>query len=236
VPGKEPKSRGTACRAPTGEDPAPTERTLASGTIVRGLRWGNAPLHALLLHEPGADLDAWGILPPRLAARLPLTVEAFDLPGHGLSDDPWQPDALPGLLRTLGAGDAARDMRIVIAAGSVATAVLALAAELHFAGVVLLSPEAAAQPDPLPRSPLTPKLVFAGSLAGDELTAARRLATAAGGWAVVTAVPIAVRGARVFDTEWGPRLADQIETFCRDCLVRPAPRSAPGRSARNVSG
>ena len=197
--------------------PAPIEQALPWGPVVRGLRWGGGPHRLLLLHEPGADLDAWGSLPAHLASRLPLEVIAYDLPGHGLSDDPWEPERLPGVVRALAHGEG-NGRCLAIAAGSVATVVLAMAGELRLAGAILLSPPT---PDsPTPRSPHLPKLIFAGSLAGADVQTARRLATSSGGWAIVTSVPVAVSGAEMLDSEWSARIADQIGVFARDCLAR----------------
>src|SRR6476620_10678131 len=77
------------------------EYPLPWGIVVRGQRWGPAPDRVLLLHEPGTDLDAWGSLPARLAQELMIGVAAFDLPGHGLSDDPWEATRLGDTLRAL---------------------------------------------------------------------------------------------------------------------------------------
>src|SRR5215217_5716273 len=43
--------------------PQAIEWSLPGGKIIRGFRWGIGPDTALLLHEPGADLDAWTTLP-----------------------------------------------------------------------------------------------------------------------------------------------------------------------------
>lgn len=198
--------------------PAPVEVVLPWGSVVRGLRWGGGPDSLLLLHEPGADLDAWGSLPPYLAGRLPLDVTSCDLPGHGLSDDPWEPERLPELVLALAENEGGGHRRFVLAAGGVASVVLALAGDLRLAGVIVLSPPA---PDASRlRSPRVPKLIFAGSLAGEELRDARRMATSSGGWAVVTSVPVAASGTGLLATDWAPRIADQIGVFLRDCLTR----------------
>lgn len=198
---------------------APTlvEQALPWGPVVHGLRWGSSPDLLLLLHEPGADLDAWGPLPAHLARRLSLEVTAYDLPGHGLSDDPWEPERLADLVRALAEREVG-GRRFVVAAGSVAGGVLALAGELGLAGVILLSPPVA--DFPVPRSPHVPKLIFAGSLAGEDVQNARRLATSSGGWAVVTSVPVAVSGAGMLATDWASRIADQSCVFLHDCLAR----------------
>jgi hypothetical protein len=254
------------------------------GPVVRGVRRGEGAAVALLLHEPGADLDAWGHLPDQLARALPLTVIALDLPGHGLSDDPWEPERLGDLIQfaldvtsrsnpspdidphpnpspiAMGEGlsryrsdsqpqtrkDAAtplsrragrggqggegsrretgwyEGLNFLIAAGSTATSALVSTAELPLNGVVLLSLEA---PDPdikLSRSPRVPKLLVAGSLAGDDLQTARRLSAQCGGWSVVTALPVAARGTELLVSPWSAQLVETVVAFLRDCARRPA--------------
>src|SRR5687768_8666046 len=79
--------------------PRAVEWSLPWGQVIRGFRWGEGPDSVLLLHEPGADLDAWRNLPAEIARQLEIESVAVDLPGHGLSDDPWDPERLPDLLR-----------------------------------------------------------------------------------------------------------------------------------------
>jgi pimeloyl-ACP methyl ester carboxylesterase len=85
------------------ERPSPEaiERDLPWGGVLRGFRWGKSSDVALLLHDPGADVDAWGPLPFEIARQLEIEAVAVDLPGHGLSDDPWEAGRLPDLLRSL---------------------------------------------------------------------------------------------------------------------------------------
>ncbi len=80
------------------------ELPLPWGPVIRGFRWGEGSDTLFLLHEPGSDIDAWGMLPATLAHVLQVKTVALDLPGHGLSDDPWDPVRLPDLLRELSIG------------------------------------------------------------------------------------------------------------------------------------
>ncbi|MGH2616037.1 MAG: hypothetical protein ACRDJC_12415, partial [Thermomicrobiales bacterium] len=82
-------------------EPHAIELTLPWGPVVRGHRWDGGPDSVLLLHEPGADLDAWGTLPDQLARALNVEVIVVDLPGHGLSDDPWEAGRIAELIRFL---------------------------------------------------------------------------------------------------------------------------------------
>ena len=191
---------------------------LSWGPVVRGVRLGAGDDTALLLHDAGRDIDAWGALPWRLSEELPLQVVAFDLPGHGLSDDPWQPERLDELLRELVLP--LPSARIVLAPGATALAALRLAAELALTGLVCLSPDALTPSSALTRSPSVPKRLFAGSAAGDDLATARRLAGAAGGWAVVTSLPVAERGTGLLATAWGEPISEAIVAFLRDCQQR----------------
>jgi pimeloyl-ACP methyl ester carboxylesterase len=81
--------------------PEAVELPLPWGPVIRGFRWGGGPDTAFLLHEPGSDIDAWGTLPVLIARQLGIETVALDLPGHGLSDDPWDPARLPDLLLEL---------------------------------------------------------------------------------------------------------------------------------------
>src|SRR5829696_6174274 len=102
--------------------PQAIEWNLPWGPVLRGFRWGDGPDVALLLHDPGADLDAWGALPVEIARQLEIETVAVDLPGHGLSDNPWEPERLPDLLRNLPDIAPAAGLRFLIAAGDSAIA------------------------------------------------------------------------------------------------------------------
>lgn len=63
------------------------ELDLDDGITLRGIRIdGGRAARLVLLHDVGRDLDEFGRLPEALA-RLGCDVMAFDLPGHGISDD-----------------------------------------------------------------------------------------------------------------------------------------------------
>jgi pimeloyl-ACP methyl ester carboxylesterase len=202
--------------------PQAIEWCLPWGPIIRGFRWGEGPDTVLLLHEPGADLDAWMTLPVQIARQLEIETVAVDLPGHGLSDDPWDPARLPDLLRQLPDLAQSAGRRYLVAAGSPAITALEQASSIELAGLVCLSPEVPEDGRNLPRSPRLPKLFVAGSLAGSDLEDARRLGPACGGWSVVTSLPVAERGTGLLTSSWGVHLVEQIVAFLRDCQRRPA--------------
>ena len=203
--------------------PQPIEWNLPWGAVVRGLRWGSGADLALLLHEPGADLDAWLTLPVDVARQLEIETIAVDLPGHGLSDDPWDPAQLPDLLRALPEFAPVAGRRFLVAAGASAFSALEQAENIDLSGLICFSPQMPDHEQSPPRSPRVPKLFVAGSLAGSDLDTARRLATASGGWTVVTALPVAERGTGLLASAWGGQLIEQIIAFLRDCQRRPFP-------------
>jgi pimeloyl-ACP methyl ester carboxylesterase len=205
------------------------EWILPWGTVLRGFRWGQGLDTAVLLHEPGADLDAWATLPVEIARQLEIETVAVDLPGHGLSDDPWDPAQLPDLLQHLPDLAPTTGRRFLIAAGAPALAALERASTVELAGLVCLSPAIPEDGQYPARSPRLPKLFVAGSLAGNDLNNARQLATACGGWAVVTSLPVAARGTALLASSWGGQLVEQITAFLRDCQRSPtqAHPSAP---------
>lgn len=192
------------------------ELELPWGQTLRGVRWQGAGAPLLLLHEPGADLDAWSALPALLATTLGCDVFAYDLPGHGLSDDPWEPERLPMLVTHASQHVAAGHRLSIVAAGQGATTALRLAPALPLLGLICLSPDEPGTPPP--RSPTVPKLFFASALAGDDLARARRLASDCGGWSLVTSIPSQARGTALLDDEWRGRMTEQMLGFLRDCL------------------
>jgi pimeloyl-ACP methyl ester carboxylesterase len=201
--------------------PEAIERDLPWGGVLRGYRWGKSFDVVLLLHDPGADVDTWGPLPFEIVRQLEIEMIAVDLPGHGLSDDPWEAGRLPDLLRALPEIAPAAGLRFLIAAGESATAALEHAPEIELSGLVCLSPQILDDGWHSPRSPRVPKLFVAGSMAGSDLRDARRLATSCGGWAVVTAYPVAERGTLLLTSRWSKHLVEEIVAFLRECQQRP---------------
>ena len=73
-------------------------------------------------------------LPVEIARRLEIETIAVDLPGHGLSDDPWDPARLPDLLRAIPEIAPAAGRRFLIAAGASATTALEQAPVIELSG------------------------------------------------------------------------------------------------------
>ncbi len=230
---------------------------LPDGTMPRGQQWGEGESRVLLLHAAGGDLDAWGDLPSLLAAR-GFRVQTVDLPGHGLSDGPWQPDRLVALVRWLagGEGEIVVDVEATIAsrraparqpvralerpanatcvvgAGASADAALRVAADGAIDGLVAMSPTA--EIDSVAGWSGVPKLIVASSLVSDEMQVAKCLAQQGGGWTMLSTIPVAASGAALLDGAWGAQVREQIVSFLRDCQRRrrraaPAPDSARNR-------
>lgn len=203
------------------------------GTVVRGQRWGALPDRILLVHEPGTDLDAWGSLPARLAEELMFGVAAFDLPGHGLSDDPWEPDRAGDVLRAL-VGRAELPFRqVLITADLTAGAALDVAPDLQRVGLVCLSPETSPGTMTPPRSPEVPKLFFASAHAGGEIDNARTLASNSGGWANVNSLAVEETGTALLACRWSEQVEEGIISFARDFFGLRAPSSHLLPNARN---
>ena len=194
--------------------------SLPWGPAVRGLRWPGGVGTAVLIHEPGADLDAWRTLPAALAATLDLEVTAWDLPGHGLSDDPWDLSQVTQIVKAL-FGDAGRGQHhFAIAAGESAFAALNVAANQSCSGLVLFTPRDSDDAIAIERSPAVPKLFLAGALSGNDVSTARRLARDSGGWSIVTSLPETAGGTTLLASGSAAMILDQIGVFLGDCLFR----------------
>lgn len=199
------------------------ELPLPTGTVVRGRHWRHGPDSALLIHEPGGDLDAWDNLPELLHGD-GLSVLAIDLPGHGLSDDPWQPDALPDVIAHLVESVPTRGngARFIVGAGLSATAVLLAPPAVRIMGIVAFSPVDTGHDLPADRRPpARPKLVLVGAHGG-EAGAARGVAKRVPGWCAVSTFPTAYQGSALLASAWGAQAREQTLGFLRDCRRRRA--------------
>jgi pimeloyl-ACP methyl ester carboxylesterase len=201
---------------------APIEIAPAGFPILRGLGWGTEP-SILLLHAPGGDLDDWRDLPALLALRTGAGTQSFDLPGHGLSEDPLCPSLEP-LLAALLQTEAMGGVRIVVAAGETAVAALRVADTVSLTGVVAFSPLGHDVQRPgapaLPRSPRVAKLFLTTGQPSGDADRCRQLAQAVGGWAMVVALggPSAV--AALLDGPRGAQIRDTVAGFARERLLR----------------
>jgi pimeloyl-ACP methyl ester carboxylesterase len=177
---------------------------------VRGLAWPGGPDTVILIHDIGGDLDSWGALPATLAAE-GYRVVAIDLPGHGLSDDPWDSERAPEQVAEIVSATRTDPGRCFgIAIGSLAPVI----GDLVVDALVVVSPHAPAVPER--PGAASPCLIFVGG--ADPVTAdvADRFFRARRGWTVVSSFGVAENGAALLSGPWAGHLAEQTVAFLRD--------------------
>jgi len=215
------QGKGSEAAGPVPLRAAAVEFAATDGGVLRGLRYGEGERWVVLVHDEGHDLDAWKILVPELAA-LGLTVLAFDLRGHGTSDDPWEPRLLPtdvvAALR-LARSEGARALYLV-GAGAGATAALVAAGKLQVKALVALSPHA--ELDGIPpgalRESRAPKLFIVGGADPSAAAQASSVHRASIGWSVLAAPPVEAQGTDLLASEWGETVAEHVLVFLTDYL------------------
>jgi pimeloyl-ACP methyl ester carboxylesterase len=188
----------------------PIAIALESGPTVRGLAWPGGPDRIILIHEVGGDLDSWGTLPATLATE-GYRVVAIDLPGHGLSDDPWDIDHMADQIAEIVSAVRTDPGRcFVVAIGSLAPVI----GDLVVDALVVVSPHAPAVPGQSVAA--SPCLIFVGGADPDASGAADRFFRARRGWAVVSSFGVAENGAALLVGPWAGHLAEQTIAFLRD--------------------
>jgi pimeloyl-ACP methyl ester carboxylesterase len=177
---------------------------------VRGLAWPGGPDTVILIHDAGGDLDAWGALPATLAGQ-GYRVVAIDLPGHGLSDDPWESERAPEIVAEIvSAARLVSGRCFVIGAGSLAPVIGGMVMD----ALVMVSPHALAGPER--SASASPCLIFVGGADPASVDAADRFFRARRGWAVVSSYGAAENGTALLSSEWAGHLAEQTIAFLRD--------------------
>jgi len=178
------------------------------GIVLRGERAGQADRWAVLVHDEGRDLDGWRELTSWLAER-GFSVLAFDLPGHGASDDPWQPDlALPAVEAAVEfvRSEGARQVHLV-GEGIGAIAALAAAADSsrNVASIAAFSPRLSGSVTDFEtvREARAPKLILVGSLGLAALGDAEAVFRGAVGPCELAKFPVEAQGTDLLDGEWG---------------------------------
>jgi alpha-beta hydrolase superfamily lysophospholipase len=182
---------------------------------LRGERSGGSERWAVLVHGVGHDLDAWRPLAIWLAER-DVSVLAFDLPGHGASDDPWEPElVLPAVVSAIdyATSQGARKVHLV-GEGVGAIAALAAAAEpaCNIASIAAFSPQAddrVAQPDQV-REARAPKVILVGSLSDGPLEAAEAAFRSAIGPCEMLKFPVVAQGTDLLAGDWGQHAREKV--------------------------
>ncbi len=180
------------------------------GGVVRGYRWWGEGNWVVLVHGIGEDLDAWGDVAAVLAGD-GYGVVVTDLPGHGLSDDPWEAgragEVIAGLVAEVRGMGARRCF--VVAVGELAVA--AVRAQGVDACVVVSPSEPDEEEEPTP-----PVLVLVGGLERVAVEAADRFFRWTRGWAVMSALGTGAQGTAIFGSEWGGHAREQVLGFLGD--------------------
>lgn len=182
---------------------------------LRGLRLGQADRWAVLVHGEGHDLDGWRPLAGWLADR-GFSVMAFDLPGHGASDDPWEPTlALPAVVAAIDFARSKGSQQIhIVGEGVGAIAALAAAADptRQVSSIVALTPRADDRVAEfvVVREARAPKLILVGSLGRDALESAEALYRAAIGHCEMVKFPVVAQGTDLLAGEWGPHAREKV--------------------------
>jgi pimeloyl-ACP methyl ester carboxylesterase len=193
----------------------PFELSWRGGT-VRGYRWPGDRNAILLLHDVGQDLDAWSEVPAALSAE-GYGVVAVDLPGHGLSDDPWDAAEAPVLIEAIAAElrSAGAVRCFAIAVGPLAAAALTAAG---VDAIVALSPAPLAEP---PSRPTPPALVLVGGGDAGPAREADRFFRDTRGWAVFSSFGTSDQGSALYAGTWGGHALEQTLAFLNDYRARP---------------
>jgi alpha-beta hydrolase superfamily lysophospholipase len=203
------------------EQPADATRAVAvefrgpDTLVLRGLRFGAGKHWAVLVHDVGKDLDGWRHLAAWLGDR-GLSVLAFDLPGHGASDDPWEPQL--AVAAVFAAVDFARSNSSqqvhLVGDGVGALAALAVAAggSHDIASVTSVSPQADERVATLGdiREARVPKLILVGSLSQSAVEFADHVFRGGIGPCEMARFPVARQGTDLLNGEWGSHAREKI--------------------------
>jgi pimeloyl-ACP methyl ester carboxylesterase len=194
----------------------PVEFAGPRALTLRGLRSGEGDRWAVLVHGERRDLDGWRPLAGWLAEH-GLSVLAFDLPGHGASDDPWEPAlALPAVIAAIdfARSESSQPVHLVGEGVGAIAALAAAAADLtrQVASIVALSPRADDRVAELVeiREARAPKLILVGSLSPVALEGAEAVFRGAIGLCEMVKFPVAVQGTDLLAGEWGVHAREKV--------------------------
>jgi pimeloyl-ACP methyl ester carboxylesterase len=186
---------------------------------VRGNRYGQGRRWAVLVHDEGRDLDSWKGFIPQLV-RSGFCVLAFDLCGHGASDDPWDPVfVVADVIQALDFAQAQGATQLyLLGAGIGGTAALVAAGTCATRSIVTLSPRThlTSETEADIRASRAPKLILAGSreeLAAQQATDVYHRVI---GWSILETPPVAEQGTDLLWSAWGDEMREHILAFLRD--------------------
>ena len=209
--GRRSISTASGARPISTRQPNPIEIPYLSGTVIRGQFWPGETATVVLIHDAGADLDAWDSLPASLAAA-GYRVLVVDLPGHGLSDDPWEPERAGEVIAAI--VDQARSL------GSAALFAISMGELSPIVGSNVLDAHVAVSPRPDPgwtrEESRSPCLIFVGGADVDAAAATDRYFRGRLGYSVVSSFGVTGNGVALLRSRWAQHLQEQTLAFLRD--------------------
>ena len=182
---------------------------------LRGLRSGQSDRWVVLVHGEGRDLDVWRPLAGWLADH-DFSVLAFDLPGHGASDDPWEPNlALPAVTAAIdfSRSEGSREVHLVGArVGAIAALAAAADATRRVTSIVALSPymDARVAEWVEVREARAPKLILVGALSPAALEGAEAVFRGAIGHCEMVKFPVGAQGTELLAGEWAVHAREKV--------------------------
>jgi pimeloyl-ACP methyl ester carboxylesterase len=188
------------------------------GTTLRGICWGGSDRWVLLVHDLGEDLDAWQPLEAVLAesgcSRL-----AFDLRGHGASDDTLSNDRTDLDIEAAArfSEEAGAKRICVLSAGRSGIVALGLRRERPFEAMALLSPGPLEGRDPSSlRGQGTRKLFVVGSQDETLAKASSALHSTSIGWCYAVSFPTARQGCSLLEGAHAIHTKEHLASFVRE--------------------
>ena len=169
----------------------------------------------MLVHGEGRDLDGWRPL-ARWLADHGFSVLAFDLPGHGASDDPWELKlALPAVTAAIdfARSEGSREVHLVgERLGAFAALAAAADSTRRVASIVALSPHmdvrVAEWVDV--REARAPKLILVGALSPRALEGAEAVFRGAIGQCEMVKFPVGAQGTDLLTGEWALHAREKV--------------------------
>ena len=197
------------------------ELKTADGVTLRGEVAMCTSDWIILVHPPGADIDAWRPLSDVLE-EVALTVLAVDLRGHGGSDgEPGEAALQRDVDAMLEYADSHGALRMYLGfAGPTAAVASSIDPRHDVRGIVFVAPVGSSGDD----TPLS-RLVLHDPGDPAQATAADTLRDLPG-WSLAISIPGAGPGLDALRGEWGENVAGYVTAFLRD--IRQADRLPAG--------